>query len=153
MARYSVSGVQTGSGTGVADSCLDITVNASTAHRIWVEEIFVGMGGSPADNVILWLVQRITAPGTGGAAVTPVPLDPQDRAAQGVANEEITTQGNATANQELLQLLLNQRASFRWVAAPGSELVTPATTTDGFTIAATSSGVTVQSRAQAIFRE
>ena len=42
-----------------------------------------------------------------------------------------------TANLVLLSVALNQRATFRWVASPGGELVYPATASNGLGIQTT----------------
>jgi hypothetical protein len=63
--------------------------------------------------------------------VTPEPLDQADAAAVSVAGSNFTVNPTLTANLLPLSIPLNQRASFRWVAAPGSEIVIPATANNG----------------------
>ena len=69
MAKYSGSGTQTL--TTSATTCLGITSNTSTVQRNWVYELVFGNVGTPADHLSVWTVQRTTAPGTAGTAITP----------------------------------------------------------------------------------
>ena len=55
------------------------------------------------------------------------------------AGENHTIEPTYTAAAIVLMIPLNQRATFRWVAAPGSELVAPATAANGFGIQTTTS--------------
>ena len=129
MAKYSASGSQTL--TTSATSCLGITSNTSTVQRNWVYELVFGNVGTPADHLSVWVAQRTTAPGTAGSAVTPTLLDLADRAAQAVVGENHSSEPTYTSAQEVMEVPLNHRASWRWVAAPNSEIVTPATNNAG----------------------
>jgi adenine deaminase len=135
MARYSASGTQALQATD--DDSTDataLTVAAqSTAHRNSIYEIWFGNIGAPADLVSVYTVSRITAATTTavGTTVTPTLLDMADRASQSKCLENCTTEPTYTANQELLEVPLNHRATFRWVAAPGGEIITPATNNFG----------------------
>jgi len=102
-------------------------VNPGTAARGWIYDIIIGSDATPADLAGQFDVIRGTVSGTG-TAVTGRPLDPANPAAT-IAPEggTIATQ-TKTANSAMLSIGLNQRATFRWVAAPGGELVIPATT-------------------------
>ena len=95
----------------------------------WYDAI-IGSEAAPADNAFLYLFQRCTALGTS-TAVTPQPLDPADAATEADAGENHTVEPTYTANAVLLALPLNQRATFRWVAPAGGELVYPATASNG----------------------
>ena len=79
----------------------------------------------------LHTIQRITAVGTAGSAVTPSLIDLADRAAQSAAGENHSSEPTYTSATELLEIPLNHRALFRWASAPGGELVTPATNNSG----------------------
>ena len=61
-----------------------------------------------------------------GTAVTPNALDPA-AAALATAKSNYSVEPTATVNSSLFNVGVNQRASYRWVAAPRSELVFPAT--------------------------
>jgi hypothetical protein len=71
-----------------------------------------------------------TAAGTS-TGVTPQNLDPADATTEYDAGENHTIEPTYTAGAILLNIPLNQRATFRWVAAPGGELVFPATASNG----------------------
>jgi hypothetical protein len=60
-----------------------------------------------------------------GTAVTPNALDPA--AALATAKSNYSVEPTATGNSSLFNVGVNQRASYRRVAAPRSELVFPAT--------------------------
>jgi hypothetical protein len=83
----------------------------------------------------------MTADGTG-SAITPNALDPADAAAAGTAKANYTVEPTVTANSSVFYVGVNQRASYRWVAAPGSELVYPATANNGLVGRARSGGYT-----------
>ena len=128
MARYSASGSQ-----NLASSAITaLTIAAqSTAHRNEIYDINIGNVGAPADLVTLHTIQRITAVGTAGSSVTPALLDLADRASQSAAGENHSSEPTYTSNTELLEIPLNHRATFRWVAAPDVYLITPATNNSG----------------------
>lgn len=101
-----------------------------------VYDVMVGSDATPADNAASYKIQRSTTVGTwagsGGAAITPVALDPGDPAAVTTANQGVCSAGpTLTASAFVLGWAQNQRATYRWVAAPGSELKIPATANNG----------------------
>jgi hypothetical protein len=104
----------------------------ATTIRPLIYDIMLGSDATPADNDAKYAIQRGTTAGTwagaGGAAITPQALDPADPAALATANQGVASVGpTLTAAAFLLQWAQNMRATFRWVAAPGSELKIPAT--------------------------
>jgi hypothetical protein len=109
-------------------------VSTTQARRGKVYDIILGSEATPADAALQWRIQRYTHPGTS-TAVTPAPLDAADGAFLGEAGDNHTVEATYTAGAILLKVSLNQRATFRWVAAPGGELVYPATTASGIGIA------------------
>jgi adenine deaminase len=157
MARYSASGTQTLQATD--DMSTDATAltiaSQSTAHRNSIYELWFGNIGAPADLVSVYTVARITAATTeaAGTTVTPTAIDFADRAAQSKALEDCTTEPTYTANQELLEIPLNHRATFRWVAAPGGELITPATDKFGVGLKAIHASATTVYRVGAMWEE
>ena len=130
MSRYSASGSQNLPASSTPITALTIAAQ-STAHQNRVYDINIANVGAPADLVTLHTIQRITAVGTAGSAVTPSKLDLADRASQSAAGENNSAEPTYTSATELLEIPLNHRATFRWVAAPGGELVTPATNNSG----------------------
>lgn len=104
---------------------------SATTVRPMLFDVTMGSDATPADNAATFSFQRGTTAGTwagaGGAAITPDPLDPADPAALATGNQGISSVGpTLTAGVFLLQWSQNQRATFRWVAAPGSEIKLPA---------------------------
>lgn len=128
MARYSVL-LQRTAGTTV--SVGSMTGGATLPRRQKIVSFMLGSEAAVADNVFLWQIQRVTAAGTS-TAVTPQALDPADAAAVFLAGQNHTAEPTYTAGAVLASVPLNQRSTFRWVAAPGEELTAPATTAAGF---------------------
>jgi adenine deaminase len=157
MARYSASGTQTLQATD--DDSTDataLTIAAqSTAHQNRIYEIWFANIGAPADLVSVYTVARITAATTtaAGTTVTPSLIDLADRASQSKSLENCTTEPTYTSNQELLEIPLNHRATFRWVSAPGGELVTPATNNAGAGFKAIHASATTDFRMGAMWEE
>lgn len=110
-----------------------MTADGTRARRLKVYDMIFGSEATPADAAILWTIRRCTAAGTS-TAVTPQNLDPADFTTEYDAGENHTIEPTYTAGAILLNIALNQRATFRWVAAPGGELVMPATANNGFGI-------------------
>jgi hypothetical protein len=122
-----------------------MTSDATRPRRARVYDILLGSEASPADNAFLWRFRRCTAAGTS-TGVTPRNLDPADATTEFDAGQNHTVEPTYTAGSELLEVALNQRATFRWVAAPGGELVIPATASNGIGVETpTASAVTVTS--------
>lgn len=123
--RYAVDGQDTNT---AATSILGLTSAATVRPKLY--DMVVGSDATPADNAAEYVLQRYTAAGTV-TAVTPQALDPGDPAALASAGEAHTVEPTYTANAIMLQWAQNQRATFRWVAAPGGEIVLPATAANG----------------------
>lgn len=130
MAKFAATMQRTASttlSTGV------MTAAASNMRRAKIYDLIFGSEATPADNAFLWEVQRCTTAGTAGSAVTPVALDSADTLASTiVVGQAHSVDPTLTANTFALRVGLNQRATFRWVAAPGGELMIPATASNGF---------------------
>lgn len=131
--RYAASGTQDTTTSTPGDSTLGL--QSSTTNRPRLYDIICGTKGTPADNALDWQVSRFTAAGTG-TAVTEVALDPGAPTQAAAALENHTVEPTYTADNQLLDFGLNQRATFRWVAAPDGELVLPATAANGIGIVA-----------------
>lgn len=140
MAGYAVEMNRTAS---TSLSVGNVVADATRPRRGKFYDLIFGSEASPADNPFLWQVQRCTTAGTS-TSVTPQALDPGDAATESDAGENHTIDPTLTANAILLSIALNQRATFRWVAAPGGELVYPATASNGLAVRTpTSSAVAV----------
>lgn len=131
MARF---GAKANKSTNNVQSVLLLVAAAASPRRAKVHDLTMGCGASPADNSFTWIIQRCTTAGTG-AALTPNSLDPADTLASTiVAKDTITADPTLTANAFLYAEALNQRATMRWVAAPYSELIIPATASNGLIV-------------------
>lgn len=119
-----------------------VTVIGSTAVRARLYDLTIGSAGTPADYGVKMGVRRFTADGTG-TAQTPLPLDPGEVAA--VCTAKITYTAEPTYDSTyLLRFGMNLRATYRWVATPGQELVALAAAGDGLgveMVALTTSGL------------
>ncbi len=131
MASYVTTLARTASQT----AAVGVLGAGATPRRGLVYEITYGCDGAPNDNIFLWTVGRFSAAGNGAgtsSAVTPSTIDQADSvASNGVAGQNHTIEPNYTS-LIMSRLPLNQRATYRWVAVPGKELVYPATQTNGF---------------------
>jgi len=140
MANFAVSNSTLG-GTGTQQAMATtyktlVSVYASTTgtaglvRRGKIYDLLVGTNGTAADNAMEYDLARLTAPSTGSPA-SANPLDPADAAMAGGAVANSTTEGTYTSSGQVWYVGVNQRASYRWVAAPGSEIVYPATSSAG----------------------
>ena len=135
MAKYGMSNGNAGSAqnlTTTYKTLWDLTAatGATTLRKAWVYDVTFGTDGTPADNTVTYKIDRQTSTGTRSAA-TPAPLDSADAAALITAGVNTTIEPTVTSATQLLEIATNQRATYRWVAAPGGELVVPATNVAG----------------------
>ena len=151
MAKYAITGTQA-TVSGSYKSVLSIAATTGSLRRGKVFDLLIGTNGTPADNYLQWDISRMTAVGTA-TSVTPQALDPADAAALGTAANNYTAEPTITANSSLLNVGVNQRASYRWVAAPGSELVFPATANNGLALRTLSGGYTGSATGDYMYEE
>jgi len=135
MSRYAVSNGNAGTqqaNTTTYKTQIGLTAatGATTLRKAWIYDVMFGADGTPADNAMSYKLDRQTTVGTATSA-TPAPLDAGDAAALITCNVNHTAEPTVTAATQLIEVGVNQRASYRWVAAPGGELVVPATNTAG----------------------
>lgn len=129
--RYHAGGDQT-IATGPSLACVGL--HGITANRGRIFEMAWGSIAAPSDVVVDWIVARgDTGLGTS-TAVTPTPLDQDAPASATPAGSNYTVNPTYTLAEPLYRLGLNLRASWRWVAAPESEIMLPAVATDSVTI-------------------
>jgi hypothetical protein len=120
--RYSADG-QTAAGTNLTIA----EVVAATTTRAWIYDIIIGSDATPADVATEFNIIRGTVSGTPTTTVTPRALDPGNPASLLTLEVGTFSGQTKTANSSLLNIALNQRATFRWVAVPDGEIVVPAT--------------------------
>jgi hypothetical protein len=135
---YSVEMNRTASATLSVGS---MNANATRPRRGKLFDVTFGSEATPADVANLWQVQRATTAGTS-SAVTPQALDPADAATEATAGENHTIDPTLTANAILLSEGVNQRATYRWQAVPGREIVYPATASNGLAVRTPTAGST-----------
>lgn len=139
MARW---GVTANKGAGNVQSVLLLTAAAASPRRAKIYDWTLGCGASPADNVFTHVGQRCTTAGTG-SALTPNSLDPADTLASTiVAKDTVTVDPTLTASALIFRKALNQRATFRWVAAPYGEIIIPATAANGIMLGLSAASTT-----------
>lgn len=149
--KYSVenSAASAGSDLGI------IAVSSNGTVRPSVHDIIISSDAAPADIATELQVNRNTTEGVGGNTLTPEPLDPIAAAASCTSTGGLysTTQPVDTAATELLTFAFNQRATFRWVAAPGSELIGVLADNSGIFLRSVSSGGTPALSCTILFSE
>lgn len=97
-----------------------------------VYDLLVGTAGTPADFSYEWTIERVTIGTTltwlgSVSSVSSIgQLDYADAPFGAFAFNNSSAETNVAAVSQLWYVGINQRASYRWVAAPGSELVWPA---------------------------
>jgi len=146
--RYTVDG-QTAAGTTL--TILELV--AATTTRGWIYDLIVGSDASPADVATEFNLIRGTVSGTGSATPTPRALDGGNPAALLSAKVGTFTGQTKTANTSLMNLALNQRATFRWVAPPDGEIVVPATSDNWVGLESIASGGTPNINASFYWQE
>jgi len=156
MAKYEANNSMGGTQQAIAatyKTLLGLNAASATAlRRAKVYDVLIGTNGTPADNYMEWDISAMTAAGTA-TAVTPNKLDQADGAALTVGTANYTAEPTVTSNSSLFYIGVNQRASYRWVAAPGSELVIPATNLAGLVLRSRSGGYTGTATGAMLFEE
>ena len=126
MARnYSIDGRDTNT---AATSILALTSAATIRPKI--HYVGVGSYGTPNDYGAEYQLGRYTAAGTA-TAVVPQALDPADPASLASAGEAHSAEPTYTAAAILLSIGVHMRDNYQWFAAPGREIVLPATAANG----------------------
>jgi hypothetical protein len=115
-------------------------------------DILIGTNGTPADNFMEYDVCRatigttLTWVGSISSVSSNFALDMADPGFRSFVTINATAETNIVNISEPWYVGVNQRASYRWVAAPGSEIVWPATSSgtsgSGVSLRARSGGYT-----------
>lgn len=156
MPSYSASNSLAGTPqaiTGTYKTILTLTAATATLTSAKVYDVMFGTLGTPAEQTYEWDISRQTAAGTI-TAITPTLLDPTTRASGTVGGANGTVEGTITAASSVFYIPTNQRASYRWIANPGSELIIPNVNAAGLALRARSvSGGTAVVGAQFYYSE
>lgn len=124
---------------------------ASPLTRARVYDITIGCSATPADQATKFRYARSTAVGTETTGFVPINLDAAGPAGEYDSGYGHSAEPSYTANKELLVISVNQRATFRWVAAPESELVLTATQNNGAGLYSVSATGTASHQATILF--
>lgn len=129
---------------GVASGTNKTVINlfnpaATPTRRLKIYDICIGSVATPADQACKFGLGRTTGVGTEGAGFVPVNLDVGGPAGEADSGNAHSSEPTYTSNKELLVFSLNQRATFRWVCAPGSEFYSTATQNNGLGLKSRSS--------------
>lgn len=133
MAKFSVVGQDT---NATATTILYFVNPATSPQNLELYEVVWGSDATPADSAAEYMIRYVTDENAtpGGTAVTPRPVAREGRAALSNAVEAPTGEPTYTGTINLFMLGLNQRASFRWIAAPGSEFISADAEDEGFSV-------------------
>ena len=141
MANYSISNNDASSEQSISVTAYKtiIQVSSQATGRAQIYDVMVGAtadgGYSSTDSALDYDISRSTTT-TTGTTIAATAINPADPAARALCRVNFTTEPTITATSTVLQLSLNQRASQRWVAAPGGELVLPNTSANGLSLRA-----------------
>ena len=136
LQQTAISSVAGATGTDAMGELISV---ATVRPRIY--DLVIGFGSTPVDAAARFEVPRQTTSATGTAAVENA-LDPGAPVADVITKEEVTVGPTVTADSQLLDFDVNTRATFRWVAQPGGELILPATAANGAFFNASSAAYT-----------
>ena len=121
--------IVSGDVTGAATKTI-LSLIAATTRRGRITGILIGSSATPADNAAKFLLRRFTADGTG-TGVTPLAVDPAESTAILTAKTNYSAEPTYSTGS-LLEIALNQRATFQWFPTEEKEkLVVPATSGNG----------------------
>lgn len=128
LKRFATLGQNNASATAASAGIVKLEGTAATRGAIYEWDFGTGAAAAPVDQNYLIRLKRQTTSGTWSAA-TPAALDSADPAAVCVGGQTSTVAGSAST--VLFAIGVNARAGFRWVAIPDSELILPATASNG----------------------
>lgn len=151
MPAYSVYGEDTNT---AATTLLYVVNGATSPRRLSLFEFIIGSDHVAADNAFQYNLKRVTNEDAtpGGTAVTPTKIDSQDPVALSNGVEGPAAEPTYEAGQ-LLEIGLNQRATFRWIAVPGKEFKVVATEDYGFGIFVAQAATAVVANATMLYEE
>ncbi len=137
-------------------------VSPYNPRRGKVYDILIGTNTTPADNFLTFDMSRLTVMNTTAttgytgalsSGSSSFALDPADGLIQAFAVANSSVEAQNTYSVSIWSVGINQRASYRWVAAPGSEFVYPATSSAGLGLRALSGAYTGTVTGTVLFAE
>lgn len=141
MGRYSVTGEDPATTATPGDTALNL-IATTTTHRMKVYYFAISAGGTMADQLSRWIVQRSTVVGTEGAGVVPVAFDEGDPASIGDGSEGHTVEPTYTSATEFWDADVHVRATPQVQLQPDSHIVLPAVAANGVGMVGFSSNYT-----------
>ncbi len=105
--------------------------SSGSARRIRFSEFICGSDAATlGTSNFRWELSRSTTIGTG-TAFAAQPLDTGDTVYGTDVRTSLTANGTITSASSVLTIAISQQATFRWVAAPGGEILIPGTSSAG----------------------
>lgn len=130
-AKYSAFNTSTNTASATVPMwCL----TGGTTKRVRLYHMVIGSPATPGNQAAQFAVRRTSARGTQSTSFTPKPLDPADPAC--ISTHDMTWSGNPTitAASDILNVAMNQQATFQWMVDPNNGLVIPATSAAGLAL-------------------
>lgn len=118
-----------------------IVVSGIASARPSVHQIVSSSDSTPADIATRFQLLRHTVAATGGTALNPRNSDPGNTAGLCTALQGTMTEPTYGADA-ILEIALNQRATYTWIANPGREIKSAIGTANGMGWRSISSGGT-----------
>lgn len=140
MPNYAITNGSTAGGgtqqpttTTYVGALLGITSSgaAPNLRRFKVYDLLIGTNGTPVDAFMEWDISRVTV-GSTSTFLVPTAIDAGDPASLLAVTVNSSSFGTITTGSNVFYVGVNSRASYRWVAAPGGELVATAASSLGF---------------------
>lgn len=126
-------------------------IAATAAIRPMVNEFTVGVSTTPADTVLTISLTKVSTITTAGSSPTPTPLDSGDVAS--VSLGKITFSAEPTTAFTMINFAMNARATYRWVAQDGREIIPAAGAATGVGLTMVLAGASSTMTGAVIFRE
>lgn len=121
-----------------------IELLGNATMRISLFDFVIGCAASPAEAANSYEVVRTTTAGmTPTLAAAEEPFDPLSPAAQCIASGGTWTTDPVVGTDLFGPFGLHQKATYRWVAQPGREMISAAVSGDGFTLGVKTANATV----------
>jgi len=136
-----MSGMYAAGRTAAGTALSILVVSGIATVRPSLHQIIIGSDATPADIATRFIVIRHTAAPTGGTAQTIRPADPGGTSGLCTALQGPMT-GPTYEASPVLEIPLNQRATYTWIANPGREIKSPLGTANGIGVQSVSSGGT-----------
>ena len=149
MNKYSVNGE---AAVGTSKTVIYL-FSTGTTRKLGIKDVVIGSDAAVADTATQFEMRYGTAVGTEGSGYTPVPLDPDTPAASSDCGVAHGVEPTYTASTTLLAMSVNQRATFRWVAADGYELIVNNVANEGIGLQSVSSTGTAVHQGTFLYEE